>query len=179
MPLSRDEFQKALRLGHGRARMHLDAFGLEGLQNIVLEAATTGTTYDPQVDGFAAEWLADFCQSAQIVPTIIGSSPTGAYSNKPWRCALLLQFALRKHPGAREALYEACRETEHGELCGTDELIELDGVDGLAFVATELGQLLLSDPLRKVSDDDFWSFDAQHGEGAALRVLEGLSDTNP
>lgn len=175
LPLSRSNFSNALHVGHGRARLHLDTFGIGDLRDVVLEAAITCKTYDPQVEGFYAAWFADFCEGAQIVPTVIATSPGGEHWDKAWRCALLAQFALRGHSGARDALYRTCREVEHGELYGVDEIIELDGVDGLAFVANKLGQLILVDRSPAVDGTEFWSFDAEHGEGAALRVLEELS----
>src|SRR5262245_36653366 len=113
-PLSRDEFANALHVGHGRARLHFDAFGIGDLREVVLEAAVTCKIYDPQVEGFDAAWFADFCEAAQIVPTVIASSPGGGHWDGSWRCALLLQLALRGHDGAREALYQACQAVEHG-----------------------------------------------------------------
>lgn len=49
----------------------------------------------------------------------------------------------------------------------------------MAFVAIKLGQLILGDRAPAVDGTEFWSFDAEHGEGAALRVLEELSAASP
>jgi hypothetical protein len=76
-PLSREEFVHALRVGLGRTRVHAEKFGVCQLRDDILEAATVCKTYDPQVEGLPAPWLAELCVEADIVDEIIARSPAG------------------------------------------------------------------------------------------------------
>src|SRR5438874_10711010 len=142
LPLSREAFRHALQVGHGRARMHVDAFGASDFRDEILEAATVCKVYDPQVEELPTIWLADLCEDADIICEIVDRQPQGAYYDRELRCALLKEFVVRGHSAARQALYDACQDSEYGgELHGSDEIIEIDGAQGLLFVARKLGTL--------------------------------------
>ena len=60
-----------------------------------------------------------------------------------------LLYARAGDPYARQVMYEQCAEqTQDSEYIGTDQLIDLDGVEALLFIANSLGE-------RALSDDDF------------------------
>jgi hypothetical protein len=179
LPLSRRAFRRAVQVGHGRARMHVDAFGAAEFRDEILEAATVCSVYDPQVEDLPAAWLADLCVSAGVVEEFVKQAPAGTYSDRELRCALLKELATRGYSGAREALYEACQPTEYGELHGAEELIDLDGAAGLLAVARTLGAVALADPSFQICDTATWVFDEEHGEGRAVEVLQAAAELDP
>lgn len=178
-PLPRGAFRRALQVGHGRARMHIEAFGAEGFRSDILEVATVCKVYDPQVEGLPAAWLADLCASAGVVEEFLEQPPAGKHWDWELRCAILKELAIRGIDGAREALYEACQPDEYGELHGAVELVELDGSEGLVEVARRLGALARERPSRRVDDTITWSFDQEHGEGQAIEVLQAAAKGDP
>lgn len=178
LPLSRDGFRHALGVGHGRARMHLDAFGVAPFRQDVLDAATACQVYDPQVEGFPTGWFADFCEKADVVEEFIQRKPGTTHWDRVWRCELLGEFARRGHQGAREALYRSCEPAEHKGVYGATQIVALDGAAGLAFIAAQMGSLIRTNPAFKIDDDTLWRFDVDHGDGAALRLLTPLATTD-
>lgn len=179
-PLSRDAFRAALRSGHGRARVHVDRFGARGLEQDILEAATVCLSYDAQVDGLRGAWIADLCEKAGLVQEIVTRPASGGFWDRELRCRLLKEFASRGHEGAREALYASWEPAEGcANVHACDEIVGLDGTDGLLFVARELGRLARDDEQRWIVEEDFAVYDDEHGEGAAMAVLRPLAATDP
>jgi len=177
-PLERAAFTSALHAGRGRARMHLDAYDVRDYQDVVHAAATTCHVYDPQVEGLPSAWFVPFCEGAEVVSPLISQVPSGSHWDKVWHCRLLFEFAQRGYEGARKALYRACDATEYGGLFGAEDIVVLDGADGLVFVARKLGQLLMSEPSRTLDESAVNEYDTQFGEGAAVTVLGALSVTD-
>jgi hypothetical protein len=173
LPLSREEFRRALRAGLGRARLHVDQFGAEGVRDDILAAATSCQIYDPQVDGFHADWLAELCVQAELAERVIAQPAQGEYWDRAARCRLLKELALLGYPSARTALYAACeRQAGSGDVFACGEIVELDGAAGLRFVARKLGRWLAADAAFWVDDIMLWIFDEAHGKGAGAALLQ-------
>src|SRR5258705_5824371 len=109
LPLSREAFQHALQVGHGRARMHVVAFGASEFRDEILAAATVCKVYDPQVEELPTFWLADLCECADVIHEIVDRQPQGTFYDRELRCRLLKEFVARGHSAARQALYDACQ----------------------------------------------------------------------
>jgi hypothetical protein len=152
--------------------MHVDRFGASDVRADILDAAVSCKVYDPPCEGLPATWLADLCQSAAVVDDILARHPEGTHWDRTLRCALLKEFVDRGYLPAKQRLYENCQRTEYGDLFGADEIIQLDGFDGLVFLARKLGDIADADESFKVTDTSFWAFDDRNGEGEAMRLLE-------
>lgn len=171
-PLSREAFKLALTTGHGRALIQAENFGGAEYRDEILEAATTCLVYDTQVDGFREWWLAQLCEAADLVDTVINLPPDDSDRNREQRACLLKEFCLAGHPAALPQLYAMCRRPENSnnvEACS--ELIEVESENGLIFAARRLGEALLHDPDFWVSDKELCRFDDLHGKGSAKRIL--------
>lgn len=178
-PLSRDAFKLALTTGHGRALIHAENFNVSDYREEILEAATTCLVYDTQVDGFREWWLAQLCEAAGLIQTVINLPPDDSDRNREQRACLLKEFCLAGHSTALPQLYAMCRRLENSndvEACS--ELIEVEGKKGLVFAARRLGEELLKDPDFWVSDWELWRFDDLYGDGCAKLILTeaALSD---
>ncbi len=55
--LSREEFEAALQRGHGRAFLHVRAYGLQNVADLLLDACLHDKAYDPQCEDSRAKWL--------------------------------------------------------------------------------------------------------------------------
>lgn len=179
LPLSVKQFRHALNAGLGRARMHLDKYGLSSeLNHVVLDSALKCRFYDPQVDGLPADWFADFCAAVEIIPQLLTAESGVEYWDQAWRFALLAAFTRRDYPGARTALYNSLIETEDGDLLGAEDLVEVEGADGLLYVARRLGALWRNQAPVSPDEGPLSEFDDAHSEGAALALLTTVAQTD-
>jgi len=177
-PLSREEFRRALSTGHGRVKLHVERFGAREFRDEILEAATVCKVYDPGCEGSREDWLADLCFAAGVQETVLAQSPSEDPSDRNQRAALLLQFAKRGVPGAREALYACWGQGHYSNFYATKEIVELDGDAGVLFVAREIGSLIQQDADLSISTVEFWEYDESRTEGAARALLANAADSD-
>jgi len=153
-PLSRDAFADALRKGKGRAVQHVRAHGDAGIEDLLLEAVTRSLGYDPQCEGTRGAWLMTILSScahaAPYYQAVLEAFPT---SQKHYDIAqmagLLLQMAQAGSEEARRALYDKFDQGLSSEWLVSQEIIALDGLEGLLHVAQRLGRRLMMEA-------DFW-----------------------
>ena len=55
--LTRREFSRAMKLGHGRALLHVKEYGDEGIEDVIKKAVLTNYAYDVQIEGLRPLWL--------------------------------------------------------------------------------------------------------------------------
>ncbi|MCW1925108.1 hypothetical protein OKA05_21280 [Luteolibacter arcticus] len=179
-PLSKAEFTRALMTGHGRALIHAERCGTEGLRKEILEAALFSKVYDAQCNGLGEAWLARLCTLAELVDTIISRDHGIDGDDGPLRCALLKEFVLQGHEAARPALREMCRYDENsGDLLACFEIVEVEGEDGFIFAADRIGERLLTDKEYWADSSLFCMMDEKAGEGRAMAILDRESPGNP
>jgi hypothetical protein len=145
----------------------------------ILEAATVCRVYDPQVNGLCADWLAPLCEAAGLVDVLVARTPPEPGWDLSLHCALLRELA-RFAPGpARHALRQMCgRAPGSSDVYACDEVIDLEGADGLALVAARLGAAVQEDPSFWVDEQFLERFDELHGAGEAGKLLEARAQTN-
>jgi len=179
-PLEKAEFIRALATGHGRALIHVERCGADGVRDEILEAALFPKTYDTQCNGYGEKWLARLCTMARLVETVISGDHGVKGGDGALRCRLLKEFALQGHVAARPALREMCRFDPHwNDLLACSEILKLEGEEGFLFVADRIGERLLE-------DEDFWvkpwlvsELDEIAGDGRAMAILDRESPANP
>lgn len=178
-PLSREAFKFALTTGHGRALVHAEMFGTEGLRDEILNAATTCLVYDTQIDGYREWWLAQLCKAAGLIELMIDLPPVGSGKDRAQWAAILKEFFQAGHEQALPKLYEMCSfDNPSDEISGCDELIEVDDERGLIFVARRLGERLAEDPDYWVSDWQLTFFDDLYGNGRGKAVLSEAASSD-
>jgi hypothetical protein len=185
LPLERDPFGNALRKGHGRALMHVRRHGAAGLEDLVVDACVHDKTFDPQCEGDRAPWMLEIIDASGLeaivcekVPSALSAEPgTQSLWDADHMCRLAVALARRGHGNARSAIYSAFRKSaDSADLIGAEEIIELDGADGLLFVSEQIGVWLAEDPEIKVSDYPLLCYDERHGTGSAERLLRSAKD---
>jgi hypothetical protein len=185
IPLNHQQFVAALHKGHGRALMHVRAVGLSDLKDSIVDACLHARAYDPQCDGDRSRWLIDLvdaCGPGSGIEAILveqADALTDEFWDAMQRCAILRELVRRGHSGARASLYRCLREwPDCGNVIGVDELIEIDGDDGLIHVAEFLGGLL-EGGIDRCDDDPICAYDGTRGEGAARRLLDDVAPNSP
>jgi hypothetical protein len=149
--LSPAEFRHTLEMGFGRALRHLQTHDAAPYKTIILEACLRDTAYDVQIDGSRAAYLMDAIHLADIVSLcktkIISALPNSIGDSRLYAqlTEFTLAFAKLGFTDAREALYQQFLRSIQSDVenpeC-VDEIVELDGNDGLYFVLEEVGKLL-------------------------------------
>lgn len=151
--LDREEFADALRKGLGRALIHVKHYGLDGVEDLVVEACTHNQVYDPQCEPSRAVWLFDMFKDsphyAVFQSAILqGLSLDITSRNLGQILALIKEMAAHGDDLARSRMKERVFEiagSSDGDYDGAEEWIELEGANGLLDLARIYGQRLLDD----------------------------------
>jgi hypothetical protein len=152
-PLTPTEFKRALEQGLGRAILCLQKHDPAPYRSIILEACLTNSTRDPHCWKTKAAYLLEGLNAFEDVVTL-KTEILERYLQLPLEGEeqpdpeLVLELAREKHPGAREALYERFINTPLSEIDWTSgqEIVDLDGLDGLLNIAQRFGAALQNDP---------------------------------
>ena len=145
------EFQRALALGLGRAILHLADHDASPYREIILDACLHNRAYDPQVEGSRAEYMLEIIRrsgdAAFYTDAVIRSLSDEEHDwDTPQRFELARLLAQAGNSFAREAMYSAFRAKELSASDIAAQFIELDGIQGLLFVAGQIGEQLARNP---------------------------------
>ncbi len=181
LPLSPEAFTDALHKGLGRAMQHARTCGLAGLEQIVIDACLHDHAYDPQLEDQRADWLMNMIFSAKsqdrIVPELLShlADPCDDYRDSKQRSQIALGLTHRGIGSARPIVYTLLRKSRTSDVSGDEEIIALDGAEGLIHVANFLGVQLEQDPEFYAYDIAMRSFDDFHGEAKARHILDAAA----
>ncbi len=146
------EFARLVSLGLGRAVIYLHENDPAPYRTIVLDACLHCKSFDPQVEGMHAAYALDLAETFSEFETISESIiSTLTDTNDTWdiahRFAVARLLAEREFPGARSAMYEKFDSADRDirDMVAA-EIVVLDGLDGLLFVADRIGARLAANP---------------------------------
>ncbi len=106
--------------------------------------------------------------------------PTDHFWDASQRCRITLRLAQRGYDEARTRLNSCLRKwPDTADLIGAEEIITLDGADGLIKVAEYLGSLLQSESGFWIDDGMLNLFDVAHEAGAGRKVLNDAAVYSP
>lgn len=138
------EFQHALQLGLGRAVLYARSHDTTPLRDIILDACLHCYAYDIQTEGTRAPYMYDLIVGlpdrklySDAILASLASAGDNADGVQRFRMAALL--AEDGYSGAKEALYEHFRPWHTWGDHVAPGFIDLDGIDGLVFVAKRFG----------------------------------------
>jgi len=160
--------------------MHVARFGASGIEDLIVEASVNNLAYDAQCEDSRENWLMTMADDAKIEDQVFDSTVCAFRDNFAARsfwdrrqlCKLAAMFAKRGRVEARTAIYSSLsRYDKSSDIFGAEEIIELDGPDGLLFVAEKIGNWILNDPNYPGTNYVVDFFDEIHGQGSAERIL--------
>jgi hypothetical protein len=180
LPLAKASFAAALRTGHGRAIQHIENHGSNGLEDMIIEACVACLSYDPQLEAERAPWLVSIVDRAKLSAEVVqaikaleNTPPPEDQRDSNQRSAILKELAASGSEDARRLLYSSLALFPGtASVIGAEEIIALDGLDGLKYVARQMGQWLQADPDFWVDDYPIKQFDASTGIEGGLAALE-------
>lgn len=148
-------FNDSLQKGMGRAFLYVRDHGDEGVMQDILHHCVHNSCYDSQVEDRRAEWLLSIIEMTDS-PEFYADSVIGSLyeAEEFWDVSqifdLCSRLAQRGNKKARDALYRKFDLQEFNEsYLGGDEIVAVDGLDGLLHVAKVIGKRLLD-------DEDYW-----------------------
>lgn len=157
-----DRFASALRRGTGEAILILRQHPQLNCRELLLHAAVNNLAYDPQCEGSREDYLYELIglspEKRTIEDALIQHLITSTDDN--WGVLQLFRLvglmAGAGNTRAREAVYWRYAENLNPDFPFVDTyvLIDLDGYEGLKFMAEVKGKLLLDDP-EDWDDDDY------------------------
>jgi hypothetical protein len=150
--LTQDEFRDALQKGLGRTILYVKEYGAEEVQDDILHACLYNLAYDPQIEGHRVRYLfslMDLTKNDQFYcQRILEALADVSNDWDEYQLLTLLRgFAQRGDEAAREALYAKFKEKQVSDYwSASEQIIELDGLEGLLYVVEKLGARLLREP---------------------------------
>ena len=188
LPLTREQLSAALQKGHGRALLHSREYGAADLTEVILDACLHNRAYDPQCEDTRADWMMQIVEAAALqspVARAIGtrlskSREDGGFWDATHMCRMARLLGQRGYSAARSALYGALRKNPTSlDLIGVEDIVQLDGADGLLFVVDILGSWLQEDSQLTLDDEPLRRYDEDgRAEGDARRILEQAAPSN-
>jgi len=176
-PLTRDEFRDALHKGLGRAVLYVNEFGDQEVQDDILYACLHNLAYDSQIEGSRSQFLfslIDLTNNEHFYRQHILEALTNVTND--WDeynlITLVRGFAQRGYDPARKALYAKFEQQRVSDYwLASEQIINLDGLEGLFHVVEVLGSRLLNDP--NFIEDDYMISEAykRFGKEAVLTAL--------
>lgn len=67
LPLTREQFARALEAGHRRAILHARQCGVDGLQDLIVDACLHYKVHDPQCEADRWTWMIELIEAADLV----------------------------------------------------------------------------------------------------------------
>ncbi|MGI4875122.1 MAG: hypothetical protein ACRYFX_28540 [Janthinobacterium lividum] len=178
------EFLHSVKLGTGRAYLLAKAHPEVDFSAAIIKAALRNFAYDGQAEGSRAQYVYDlYCLSSRpaairraVLQELAREQEDTWALNQLFELALF--FAKEGDATARKTLYKQFlrKPAARADWLGAYELIALDGLVGLIFIARKYGQALAKDPNDWQDDDIIESFQKEHPAGDAWAELRQVAE---
>jgi hypothetical protein len=179
-----EAFRHAITVGLGRAVLCLREHPWRPHADAIEHVCRHNTAYDPQCEGSRAEYIHEIVVLTDDTRHFAGVAAEGLLdATEHWDAYHLFHltrlFARDGHAAARAALYEKFERSD-GEypFVGADQLVALDGPDGLLYVTDRIGRWLADRPEHWVDDDLLRESEELVGPQAVAAVREAAA-SNP
>lgn len=150
----RQQFFDSLKRGTGEAFLILKDNPAVDFSDLIIKGAVTNYSYDNQSEGSRAYYIYRFIKKSKQKDKIIKAILTKLQSEKRdfWGldqiCDLVVKFYKAGHLEAKTALYNRFEKNsiQGYAFCGQDQLMEIDGMNGILKVAEIVGKRLYENP---------------------------------
>jgi hypothetical protein len=180
------QFFNSLKRGTGEAFLILKSNPTIDFSDLIIKGAITNYSYDNQSEGSRANYIYRFIQKSnqkdKIVKAVLAKleSEKKDYWGLDQMCDLAVKFYKAGYLEAKTALYNRFEKNnlEEYEFCGQDQLMEIDGINGILKVAETVGKTLFENP------DDYeesWRIDYFQKRNKSIDIyaeLKKASNTN-
>lgn len=180
------QFRSSIRRGTGEAHLILQRHPATDFSDEIINAAIWNYAYDAQSEGSRAIYIAELMALSQHQQKIRNAILTGLATEENDTWALVQLFDLAKilaqkgDQEARQAIYNRfyTKIIAGSDWCGYTDILELDGFEGLQFIATTIGKAMEKDPSIWEDKMIINHFQMDHPEMNAWPALEDASQNN-
>ena len=147
--MTADEFRRLTHNGHGRAIVYAAEHDVECFRESIVDLCLHCRAYDPQIDGthavYALSLLDQMPAREDYYKMVLEALPdAGDDYDAVHRFHIAVCLAMNGDKHARRALYTHYNPgPKHGVHIALD-FVDMDGLDGLRFVAAKLGGMMLA-----------------------------------
>lgn len=184
--LTHAEFMDAFYKGKGRALLHVQRFGDEGLKDVLLEACLHEVGYDKQMED-RGWWMIQIIKATSepdnyFNPVMAVYLENNRWQDLPQQSDIIEWLAANGNASAKALLYKKyeLQQFDGWEMQSIGRrLVRLDGIDGLLYAADISGKRLLAD---STHGERNWLTDYACevcGEAEVKTALEKAAETNP
>ncbi len=179
-------FRTMLQRGRGCALMHVLEYGLDGVEDIVLQACLCNQAHDPQSERGRVPWLYRMFKDApsydRFSTAILAALPeTSEVYDQEQLCDLAALMGLDGDARAASVLRSfVLGQTFSGDDTprGCQALVTLDGLPAIAELGRRYGAMLLADPTAYVMGPNYL-MDGFEEQPEHLAALDQLATTDP
>lgn len=173
----------ALAKGLGRAYLHIQQQPFGDLAEL-RHACLYHQAYDPQCEADRSEWLIQLIEATgnadDLYAEIFKLTQDLSFDDQVQRFAILGRLAQNAYPGAKAALYRHFNELgDDAQWLGTFEILAVDGLKGLAYIAESLGKRLLADTTQWEDDTLLREAYTRYFQAEVDAYLSKLALSNP
>lgn len=177
--LSTNEFNTALRHGHGRAYMYVQQVGLNNVADAVLEACLKNQAYDRQCESSRALWLYGMFKGSQEYARFSSAIRSALeVETEHYDLDQLCELCALMAKDGDEAAGTALRTRVLGQpfagwdTFGCHTLIALDGLSAIVELARGFGRWLIANPSEEVPPLDYLADEQDILSQAKLKLSE-------
>lgn len=148
------QFFDSLKRGTGEAYILLKGNRNIDFSDLIIKGAIKNYSYDNQSEGSRADYIYRLIRYSKQKDKVVKSVLTKLVAEKndyyglDQMCDLAVKFYKAGHLEAKTALYDRFEKNslEDYEFCGQDQLMEIDGINGILKVAEIVGKTLFENP---------------------------------
>lgn len=179
-------FFHSLKRGTGEAYLIARDHPTIDFSNYLIKAALTNFGYDCQSEGSRSTYVLDIISISKNKEKIRSAILKGLATEQEdtWNLVQLFElakyYALQGDQEAKQSIYQRFLHNpiEGSDWAGAEEIMELDGLEGLLHVAEEFGKFLVRNPDDWQDDHIVQQFQNDHPSINAWKELEKAAETN-
>lgn len=179
-------FRSSIRRGTGEAYLLINNYPAINFSNEIIKACVKNFAYDGQCESSRAAYLFDLIllsNQKKIRSKVLNALVTE--QKDTWSLTQLFDlaklFAMRGDLEAKQAIYNRfyVNPINGSDWAGYAEIIDLDGLDGLLFIANKIGKSLENFPDDWQDNSIITYFQQKHPDIDALAALKEVAEGNP
>src|ERR1035437_6257144 len=180
------QFYNSLKRGTGEAYLIAKENPTIDFSNLIIKGALKNFAYDGQSENSRAQYIFDLISTSKKKEKIRKAVFQGLKEedNDTWSLTHLFDlvklYAQNGDKEAKQAIYDRFlnNTNETADWVGNEEILELDGFDGLKIIAGEFGKRIEQNPDDLQDDYMIGNFQENHKELDVLKELEKEAEQN-
>jgi hypothetical protein len=179
-------FRSSIRRGTGEAYLLINKYPDINFSNEIIKACLKNFAYDGQCESSRAQYLFGLillCDQRKIRLKVLTAVATE--QNDTWSLTQLFDlaklFAMQGDTEARQLIYDRfyVKPINGSDWVGYTEIVDLDGLDGLLFIADKIGRSLEKNPDDWQDNSIIAYFEQMYPDTDAMAALNEVAEGNP